>query len=45
MINSISWGFSGGLFLSVGLIHMLPEASEVFDSYFAERDQKILGQN
>lgn len=26
--------FSGGLFLSVGIIHLLPEAAESFDEYF-----------
>jgi len=28
--------FSGGLFLSVGLCHLLPEAGEVFESYFSQ---------
>lgn len=29
--------FSGGLFLSVGLIHLLPEAAENFEDYYAEK--------
>ncbi|EAS06217.1 metal cation transporter, ZIP family protein (macronuclear) [Tetrahymena thermophila SB210] len=32
-VLSIASAFSGGLFLSVGLIHILPEAAENFDNY------------
>lgn len=31
-------GFSGGLFLCVGLLHLLPEANENFEDYFEEKD-------
>ena len=31
---SYASAFSGGLFLAVGLIHLIPEAQEDFDSYY-----------
>ncbi|KAL4449823.1 hypothetical protein ABPG74_008196 [Tetrahymena malaccensis] len=34
-ILSIASAFSGGLFLSVGLIHILPEAAEDFNNYLS----------
>jgi len=37
-VMALSSGFSGGLFLSVGLIHLIPEAAEKFDEYFKEKD-------
>jgi zinc transporter 1/2/3 len=30
--------FSGGLFLAVGLLHILPEANENFEKYFKSID-------
>lgn len=36
---SYTSSFAGGLFLSVGLLHLLPEAVECFESYFS--DQKV----
>ncbi|KAL4505219.1 hypothetical protein ABPG72_016286 [Tetrahymena utriculariae] len=33
-VLSIFSAFSGGLFISIGLIHIIPEASEDFDKYF-----------
>jgi len=34
LVLAIAGGFSGGLFLSVGLIHLLPEANVSFENYF-----------
>ncbi|EAR98823.1 metal cation transporter, ZIP family protein (macronuclear) [Tetrahymena thermophila SB210] len=34
---SISSAFSGGLFISIGLIHILPDASDSFDSYYSSQ--------
>ena len=34
LVLALSDGFSGGLFLAVGLIHLLPEANENFEKYF-----------
>jgi zinc transporter 1/2/3 len=34
MVLAFSTAFSGGLFLSVGLLHLLPEANENFDKYW-----------
>jgi len=31
---SLTKAFSGGLFLAVGIVHLLPEASENFENYF-----------
>lgn len=28
--------FSGGLFLAVGMVHLLPEAEENFEEYYSE---------
>jgi zinc transporter 1/2/3 len=33
-VLALSAAFSGGLFLSVGILHILPEASENFTDYF-----------
>ncbi|EGR27854.1 zip zinc transporter family protein, putative [Ichthyophthirius multifiliis] len=35
-VLALSSAFSGGLFLTVGLVHLLPEANEHFDKYFKE---------
>ncbi|KRX05287.1 hypothetical protein PPERSA_00588 [Pseudocohnilembus persalinus] len=37
-VLALANGFSGGLFLSVGLLHLLPEANENFEDYFEEKD-------
>ena len=34
MVLAFSSAFSGGLFLSVGLLHLLPEANENFEKYW-----------
>ena len=34
LVLALSDGFSGWLFLAVGLIHLLPEANENFEKYF-----------
>ena len=34
-LMSYSKAFSGGLFLCVGLLHLLPEANENFNEYYA----------
>ena len=33
LLLSLTRAFSGGLFLGVGLIHLLPEANEKFEAY------------
>lgn len=33
---AISSAFAGGLFLSVGIIHLLPEATGHFESYYSK---------
>lgn len=35
-VLSMAGAFSGGLFLAVGIIHLLPEANEGFEDYFKE---------
>jgi len=35
-LMSYSKAFSGGLFLCVGLLHLLPEANENFNEYYEE---------
>lgn len=35
-VLSLSSAFAGGLFLAVGLLHLLPEANENFNNYFEE---------
>lgn len=35
---SLANSFSGGLFLAVGLLHLLPEAAENFEDYYTEKD-------
>jgi len=42
LLLSLTRAFSGGLFLGVGLIHLLPEANEKFEAY-AEENKKIRG--
>jgi len=39
LLLSLTRAFSGGLFLGVGLIHLLPEANEKFEAY-AEENKK-----
>ncbi len=34
MVLAFASAFSGGLFLSVGLLHLLPEANENFDKHW-----------
>ena len=34
LLLSMTKAFSGGLFLAVGLVHLLPEANEHFGNYF-----------
>ena len=41
MVLSLSSAFSGGLFLAVGVIHLLPESNEKFESYFNHEDGKF----
>ena len=36
LLLSLTRAFSGGLFLGVGIIHLLPEANEKFEAYAAE---------
>lgn len=36
LVLSLAAAFSGGLFLSVGTLHLLPESNECFENYFAE---------
>lgn len=38
-LASIAWGFAGGLFLAIGVIHILPEANDIFSTYFQQSDQ------
>ena len=38
VVLSFSAAFSGGLFLSVGVLHLLPEANENITNYFAQQD-------
>jgi len=34
MLLALTRAFSGGLFLAVGIVHLLPEAAENFEDYF-----------
>lgn len=36
LVLALSNGFSGGLFLAVGILHLLPEAAENFENYYEE---------
>jgi zinc transporter 1/2/3 len=36
LVLSMTKAFSGGLFLAVGLVHLLPEANEHFENYYKE---------
>ncbi|KAL4462641.1 hypothetical protein ABPG74_000471 [Tetrahymena malaccensis] len=38
-VLSIASAFSGGLFLSIGLIHILPEAGDDFDKYYDSSEE------
>lgn len=38
LVLALANGFSGGLFLSIGLLHLLPEANENFENYYGEGD-------
>lgn len=40
LLLSLTSAFAGGLFLSVGLLHLLPEAAASFDKYF-EYEEKF----
>jgi zinc transporter 1/2/3 len=33
----IANAFSGGIFLSVALLHLLPESAEIFEEYFQDK--------
>ena len=39
LLLSLAAGFSGGLFLAIGVIHLLPEANEQINTYFEEQDE------
>lgn len=36
LVLALANAFSGGLFLAVGIIHLLPEAAENFENYYKE---------
>lgn len=38
MVLALANAFSGGLFLAVGILHLLPEAAENFDNYYKDQD-------
>ena len=38
LVIALAASFSGGLFLSVGLLHLLPEANECFENHFKATD-------
>ena len=40
LVLALSNGFSGGLFLAIGFIHLLPEANENFVKYFWSIDDE-----
>ena len=40
LVLALSNGFSGGLFLAIGLIHLLPEANENFEKFFWSIDDE-----
>ena len=40
MLLSLTRAFSGGLFLAVGIVHLLPEASENFEDYFKSQGKE-----
>jgi len=41
MVLALANAFSGGLFLAVGILHLLPEAAENFDNYYkGEKEDK-----
>ena len=37
---SISSAFAGGLFLSIGILHILPEAEESFQTYYEQLNKE-----
>lgn len=39
LLLSLTRAFSGGLFLGVGLIHLLPEANEKFEDYAKDNNK------
>jgi solute carrier family 39 (zinc transporter), member 1/2/3 len=41
LVLSMSGAFSGGLFLGIGLIHLLPESNESFENYYKENDPPL----
>ncbi len=40
-VMSLAAAFAGGLFLSVGILHLLPEAAECFEEYYKEKDKNL----
>lgn len=40
LVLSMSASFSGGLFLAIGLLHLLPEASENFENYYEDQEEE-----
>lgn len=36
LVLALANGFSGGLFLAVGILHLLPEAAENFENFYKE---------
>lgn len=41
LVLSLSGAFSGGLFLGIGLIHLLPESNESFENYYKEKEDPL----
>lgn len=37
-VLALSSAFAGGLFLAVGLLHLLPEANENFENYYSSEE-------
>jgi len=37
-VLALSSAFAGGLFLAVGLLHLMPEANENFETYYEDTD-------
>lgn len=36
LVMSLANAFSGGLFISIGLMHILPESNENFETYYSK---------
>ncbi|KAL4501594.1 hypothetical protein ABPG72_018645 [Tetrahymena utriculariae] len=43
-VLALSSAFAGGLFLAVGILHLLPEASEHFDDYYKVQNEPADGK-